>query len=237
MSFDALAWAGKQRPGSSARKLVLFALADRHNTEEGFARPSIKWISEWTDLNRKTVIAALQALEAAGLIADSGFRFGDTKQIKAYRLALETVPKAEPSQKRNSSTFSGKQSQKRDTDTIREPKGLGTDVPNPRVRPAAKPDPYPMPEGVDPQHWRDFLENRKRKRLPNTPTAHARLLSDLARLSDDEWPPGRLIQAAAERGWAGIYDPRESRNDDRTSEIGKSAAAFGRLDARDDRAF
>jgi hypothetical protein len=66
-----------------------------------------------------------------------------------------------------------------------------------------------MPEGVDVGHWRDFLANRKRKSLPNTPTAHKRLLADLARLSDDEWPPGRLIEHAAAKGWAAIYDPRE----------------------------
>jgi len=67
---------------------------------------------------------------------------------------------------------------------------------------------FPKPEGVQADHWRDFLANRKRKALSNTPTAHKRLMDDLARLSDDEWPPGRLIEHAAAHGWAGIYDPR-----------------------------
>lgn len=85
------------------------------------AWPSIKWLTEWTDLNRKTIITALQDLEAAGFITDSGERKGATKQVKAYRLNIETVPKAERSQKRNSSEKSREQSQKRDTDTITEP--------------------------------------------------------------------------------------------------------------------
>lgn len=81
----------------------------------------------------------------------------------------------------------------------------------PRTR---KADPFPMPDWADAQAWKDFLANRAKKRLPNTPSAHKRFLSDIARLTDEEWPPGRLLQHAAERGWCGIYDPRdeEQRN-------------------------
>ncbi len=64
------------------------------------------------------------------------------------------------------------------------------------------------PEGVEPKHWADVLVNRKSKRLANTATAYAGILRDLAKLSDDEWPPGRIIQHAAERGWGAIFDPR-----------------------------
>ncbi len=88
MSFEALAWAAKCRPGSASRKLVLLALADRHNTETGLAYPSIDWLAEFTDLNRKTIISAIDALLSAGFIADSGVRFGRTGQVKAYTLAL-----------------------------------------------------------------------------------------------------------------------------------------------------
>lgn len=122
MSFDALAWAGKCSPGSASRKLVLLALADRHNSEANGAYPSISWVVSFTSLNRKTIINALSELEAGGFISDSGERRGDTSQIKLYRLHLETVPKAEQSQKRNSSENVAKQSQKRDTDTIRTSK-------------------------------------------------------------------------------------------------------------------
>lgn len=121
MSFVALAWASKYRAESAAIKLVLLAFADRHNEETGCAYPSIKWLCEFSSLNRKTVIAAIDKLEAAGVLTDSGERTGDTKQIKVYRLHIETVPKTEPSQKRNSTENSAKQSQKRDTDTITEP--------------------------------------------------------------------------------------------------------------------
>ncbi|QPQ55581.1 hypothetical protein IC614_02975 [Allosphingosinicella flava] len=69
---------------------------------------------------------------------------------------------------------------------------------------------FPCPDGVDPQHWEDFLANRKAKRLTNTPTAHRGILKSISELSDDEWPPGRLVQFAAENGWGSINDPRTS---------------------------
>lgn len=70
--------------------------------------------------------------------------------------------------------------------------------------------PYPCPEGVDPAHWRDFLANRKPKKL--TETAYRGIIRDLETHSDAEWPPGRLVQHAAEKGWFGIHDPRKNQN-------------------------
>ena len=74
-----------------------------------------------------------------------------------------------------------------------------------------KKNPFPKPSWTDEQTWRDFKANRKAKRLPCTPSAHARLLRDIERLSDDEWPPGRLFEEIVARGWAAAHDPRETR--------------------------
>jgi hypothetical protein len=60
------------------------------------------------------------------------------------------------------------------------------------------------------QLWVDFKANRKAKRLPNTATAHAKLLRDIETLSDNDWPPGRLFEAIVARGWAAAHDPREA---------------------------
>lgn len=73
---------------------------------------------------------------------------------------------------------------------------------------------FPCPEGVNPQHWADFLANRNRKRLANTPTAYRAQLAKLDELSDDEWPPDRIVQFAAARGWGAFFDPR-GRDDER----------------------
>ena len=106
MSFDALAWAAKQKAGSSGAKLVLLGLAECAGRKDALAFPSIAELVEFSDLNRKSVITNLAKLEAIGLIEDTGNCVGRTKQIKIYRLCLETVPKTEQSQKRNSTDFS-----------------------------------------------------------------------------------------------------------------------------------
>lgn len=130
MSWETQSWAAKQRPGSASAKLVLLGLASCADANH-CAFPSIQWLCDFSDLNRKTVIAALQRLEDGmfPLIEDTGDRRGRTGQVKVYRLAAaaagassdpasETVPKAEQFQKRNSSGSGSKQSQKRDTEPV-----------------------------------------------------------------------------------------------------------------------
>lgn len=86
--------------------------------------------------------------------------------------------------------------------------------PNPGVHthdaPARRAATWPCPEGVDPTHWRDFLTNRKHKRCAVTETARLGVMRSLADIADDEWPPGRLVEHAAAKGWASINDPREN---------------------------
>lgn len=133
MSWETQSWAAKQRPGSASAKLVLLGLASCADANH-CAYPSIQWLCDFSDLNRKTVIASLQRLEDGmfPLIEDTGNRRGRTGQVKVYRLnadaagassdpAGETVPKAEQYQKRNSSISSRKESQKRDTEPFWEP--------------------------------------------------------------------------------------------------------------------
>lgn len=97
MSFDALAWAAKQNPGNSRAKLVLLGLAECASRPEAMAFPSTAALVEFSSLDRKTVVKALDALEAGGFIADTGKRMGRTGQVKVYQLLL-----SEESQKRDS---------------------------------------------------------------------------------------------------------------------------------------
>lgn len=206
MSWGALAWAAKRKVDRAADKLILLALAERHNEEADLAYPSVAWLAEFSSLDRKTVIASLGRLETIGLISDSGERFGKTNQVKAYRLHLETVPKAEQSQKRNSSEIPAKQSQKRDTEPSKEPKRIEANA-------STSTRPWVLPVGVSLLTWTDFLTNRKRKRLVNTPSTWKTFQDDLARVSAQTGiPPPKLIELCTGKGWGGIYDPRE-RND------------------------
>jgi hypothetical protein len=116
VSWGALAWAAKTRVERASEKLILIALCDRHNDETGFAYPSINWLCEFSSLNRKTVISALDRLEACGLIADSGRRVGSTKQVKVY-----TINVGKEYQNRNSSENGREEYRKRDTEPVSNP--------------------------------------------------------------------------------------------------------------------
>jgi len=73
---------------------------------------------------------------------------------------------------------------------------------------ASSPRPWALPVGVSLQVWADFLSNRKRKRLGNTPTAWKSFNDDLARVSAQTGiPPPKLIEHAAAKGWGSINDP------------------------------
>lgn len=79
---------------------MLLGLAECASRGHGLAFPSIAELVEFSSLDRKSVIANLDKLEKAGFIQDTGRKVGRTGQIKVYQLS---VPKTEPSQKRNSS--------------------------------------------------------------------------------------------------------------------------------------
>lgn len=73
-------------------------------------------------------------------------------------------------------------------------------------------DDFPCPDWCEAEVWRDLKRNRKTKKLTNTPTAHKRFVDAVEAMADDEWPPGRLVEAIAALGWGGAHDPRKNRN-------------------------
>lgn len=71
---------------------------------------------------------------------------------------------------------------------------------------------FVCPENVDPGVWADFLKARKTKGSTNSATAYAKVLRDIAAVSATTGePPGRVVEVAAERGWASINDWTENR--------------------------
>lgn len=207
MSFTALAIVSKMHFGSAAEKLIALAYAERHNEETGCAYPSLAWLAEFSSLNRKTVISVVGRLEAHGLLTDTGKREGRTGQIKVYRVDLETVPKAEPSQKRNSSNFSGKESQKRDTDTVKEPV-LSEAKASSRSR--AK---FILPSDIPAEPWADYEDMRKRMGKPMTDKARVLAVNRLRKLRDEDgWPPGDVLNNSTLNSYQGLFPPPAPRD-------------------------
>lgn len=103
MSVEAITWALGQRVGRSTAKFVLTILANCADGKEFLCFPSVAYISEATDQDRKTVIAAIAKLVEMGFVEDSGERRGTTGQIIVYRLLVGKNGTVKESQKRNGS--------------------------------------------------------------------------------------------------------------------------------------
>ena len=87
MSNEAITWAFSQDIKPSSMKFVLVALGN-HAQDDALAWPSIAALCQKTGQDRKTVIAALDRLEAAGYLTNTGKCKGETGQIKVYKLNL-----------------------------------------------------------------------------------------------------------------------------------------------------
>lgn len=85
MSLDAYRWAWQQRCDKSMDKFVLVSMADRAD-ETHCCFPSVSRLTQDTQLDRKTVIGALDRLSRRGLIRDTGKRKGRTGKVKVYQL-------------------------------------------------------------------------------------------------------------------------------------------------------
>ena len=121
-------WAARQQPARPLDKLVLIAFADHVDKVSAECYPSVAALCEWTGCDRKTVMKSTASLEAAGLLIDTGRRCGRTRQVKIYRLPVETVPEAAPlaetvpeTGQLKGTVFPAKGSQKRDTEPPKEP--------------------------------------------------------------------------------------------------------------------
>jgi hypothetical protein len=164
-------------------------------------------------------VATLEALQAEGLDLAACIRVLSTVEPKPdtaadKRRAWDRERKAEKRAEAKSGGMSGGNppdvgSNDRDILTSREdlPQEPNGSLPQgaKRTKSAVR---WSCPLGVQPGHWSDFLANRSRKRCAQTQTAYDAVLADIAKFADDEWPPGRLVEHAAAKGWASINDPR-----------------------------
>jgi len=87
MSHKATTWAWSVRDVSSSEKLVLLALADRHNADTGDCFPSLDRIAEDTCTSRDTARRATQSLEQKGLVVRSLVRDAQGRTL-GYRYDL-----------------------------------------------------------------------------------------------------------------------------------------------------
>ena len=197
----------------STKKMVLMCLCN-HANDEGVCWPSVATIRKKCGNSERTVQSALKWLSDNGY-----FKFYDVPgKGRTYRLnprKICTPAKSAPVQKTTDTPAESAPHPRKICTLIPNEPSVTLDVSNdtsaPAKRETPKRDPvgaFVRPEWADEVVWADFLKNRKAKRLTNTETAYRAFLRDIEKFVDDDWPPGRLLEAIVSRGWGAAYDPR-----------------------------
>jgi len=91
MSVEAITWALGQGLDRSSAKFVLVVMANCAN-HDMTCWPSVKYLSDATGQDRKTVLGNMARLLEQEYIIDTGYRRGRTGQIPVYVLNVNKVP-------------------------------------------------------------------------------------------------------------------------------------------------
>lgn len=218
MSIEAMQWAFNQDIKPSSVKFVLVSLGDNAQ-HDGMAWPSIAALCAKTGQDRKTVISALNRLEEAGYLSDSGKRTGGTGQIKVYQFNFSrsndtengTVPKTEqfrnsrqrvPKNTGKSTVFPHKSTENgtRNPQEPLEPKGThkAAQAPDDESK-NWKPLPTLLGLGVDAKTAKDWIQLRKAKKAPVTETVIDMMIAESTKANI---PLLDALKICCGRGWA-----------------------------------
>lgn len=175
------------------------------NLNRGQLAMSVRDLAEAMDRDKGWVERLLKRLKSETMVetlTETGVMVITICNYEKYQAANDgdETPRKTPDEtqaRQTQDTEQRREEGKKEEDTL--PSGSDR---APAVR---KADPFPRPDWADPAVWADFMTNRKRKRASNTPTAHKAFLADIARHTDADWPPGRLLEVATAKGHAAIY--------------------------------
>ncbi|WP_043442094.1 hypothetical protein [Cupriavidus sp. HPC(L)] len=225
MSWEAVTWAGKQRTGRSTSKSVLTWMANCAAMPQLRAFTSMAYLVEMTELNEKTVTAAIKHLEELGLITDTGERTGATRQIRVYQLNVDVDADAgegsEGHQKRNPSKNGslpkteskptkngGKAPQKRSESppkTVAVTGGTKEEQEETKARAGRASGSVQLPDWLPEDLWAHWQAHRKAKKAPLTPYAAELSIRVLDRLRGEGHDPVAVINESILRGWTGLF--------------------------------
>jgi hypothetical protein len=192
MSIEAINWALNRVTGiTSTQKAILIALADRAN-EDHQCWPSYDDICFRSGANRKSVVAALKKLEELGVI-ERNRRFSkstvytlaistDIGPIQKYQYRADDRPKYGHNDRPNIGPLTINESSKE----------------TPKAKHSRK-----VPEGVDPDVWKDWVQYRRKFKAPCTDRSLTLVANKLKEVSFSE--QRECVDRAIECGWKSVF--------------------------------
>lgn len=73
-----------------------------------------------------------------------------------------------------------------------------------------------LPEWIDQQTWRDFVEHRQKLKAPMTDRAKTMMISELGELKAKGNDPNAVLSQSITRGWKGVFEMKGNQNDNTT---------------------
>lgn len=225
MSFEAFAWAARQRV-TSTQKLVLLMLAERHNKDTGQCRPSHDTLADDCGLSRRSVIDQIQKLAQAGYITILARANGNVKLANQYLLnfhfGIQAKPKAPdhdpylvvndvhhgvvqeiPPVVKDVHQGGAPVAHKPGREPGREPKSRKKRASAPTAH-AADLDFSTWPTPPSPQVLADWLQLRRQRRAPVTPTVLASFGRELHLAEALGFTVDDCLRKCCNRSWQGF---------------------------------
>jgi Helix-turn-helix domain len=200
-----------QLPGM--QKLVLLALANRHNSETGRCDPSLSRLARDCGLSKGAVLRALTSLAERGVVQQERRKAGSMFTSSSYFLQIgvvleknNVVPEENNplvTQMGNGSASEGQevvpqQDINQEVKPVREPKeAIALKL---RQKLTVK-----LPDTVPAEQWQDYVAMREEKRKPLGATAAKLLLRKLESLEAEGHDSALLLIKATERQWLTVY--------------------------------
>jgi hypothetical protein len=179
MSFEAMAWAVKQRTENSGQKLVLLLLANHTNGHTGQCNPSHKLLADECNMGLSTLKGHLQSLSSIGLIQIIHKYQDGVALPNQYQLIFDGV---------GQNLTDGRS----ETDR-RVGQNLATKQEDKPVK-----EPIYKPDDVSQEVWDEFLSSRKKLKAELTGLAMKRIASE-AKIAG--WTLQDALEEICVRGW------------------------------------
>lgn len=225
MSFEAFAWAARQRV-TSTQKLVLLMLAERHNKDTGQCRPSHDTLADDCGLSRRSVIDQIQKLAQTGYITILARANGNVKLANQYLLnfhfGIQAKPKAPdhdpylvvndvhhgvvqeiPPVVNDVHQGGAPVAHKPGREPGKEPKSRKKRASAPAAQPAEL-DFSSWPSPPSPQVLGDWLHLRRQRRAPVTPTVLASFGTELHLAAQMGFSVDDCLTKCCNRNWQGF---------------------------------
>jgi hypothetical protein len=225
VSFEAFAWAARQRV-TSTQKLVLLMLAERHNKDTGQCRPSHDTLADDCGLTRRSVIDQIGRLAEAGYISVLPRAKDNRRLPNQYRLNFHFGIQAEPKVPEHDPYLvvndvhhpvvndvplvvndvhggSEPRAQEPGIEPGKEPKSRKKRASAPAST-AADFDFSSWPALPSPQVLSDWLQLRRQRRAPVTPTVLESFGAELHLAGDMGFTVDDCLRKCCNRNWQGF---------------------------------